>query len=175
MESPIKSILHKINTFLAKIETWFLCLTVAMIIGLALLEIVMRYGFRTSVLWKTIMLQNLTLWLCFLGAALASSEKRHISIDVFNRFLPKSIINYSSYIIDVVSLIVVGILAYYGFHFVLNEQQSAATLIGSIPLWWAKTIIPIGFVLIGFHIVLQMCINLTEIGHIPTDVEGESD
>ena len=175
MESSFRSYLQRINTFLGKIETGLLCLIVAMIIGLALLEIVLRYGFKMSLLWKTKMLQNLTLWLCFLGAALASSEKRHISIDVLNRFLPANIMRYSSYIIDVLSLVVVGILAYYGFDFVHNEQQSTATLIGSIPLWWAKTIIPIGFVLIGIHILLQIGINLTEDRHVQDDVKGESD
>ena len=89
MESPFRNYLQRINTFLGKIETGLLCVIVAMMIGLAILEIVLRYGFKTSLLWKHIMLQNLTLWLCFLGAALASSERRHISIDVLSRILPK--------------------------------------------------------------------------------------
>jgi TRAP-type C4-dicarboxylate transport system permease small subunit len=175
MESPFRNYLQRINTLLGKIETGLLCLIVAMMIGLAILEIVLRYGFKTSLLWKHIMLQNLTLWLCFLGAALASAERRHISIDVLSRILPKNILRYSSYIIDVLSLIVISILAYFGFGFLIEEQQSPATLIGSIPLWWAKTIIPIGFVLIGIHLALQIGIRLTERKHHQDDVRGESD
>ena len=174
MESPFRNYLQRINTLLGKIETGLLCLIVAMMIGLAVLEIVLRYGFKMSSLWKHIMLQNLTLWLCFLGAALASAERRHISIDVLSRILPKNALRYSSYIIDVLSLIVVSILAYFGFGFLIEEQKSPATLIGSVPLWWAKTIIPIGFVLIGIHLVLQICIRLTEHENHQDDVKGES-
>ena len=175
MKSSFKNYLQRINSLLGKIETGLLCLIIAMMIGLAILEIVMRYGFKKNLLWKHLMLQNLTLWLCFLGAALASSERRHISIDVLSRILPKNVMRFSSYIIDVLSLIVVGILAYYGFDFLTEEQKSSATLIGSIPLWWTKIIIPIGFVLIGIHLVLQICINLIDSEHTEEDVEGESD
>jgi len=175
MESSFRNYLQRINTFLGKIETGLLCVIVAMMIGLAVLEIVLRYGFKTSLLWKHIMFQNLTLWMCFLGAALASSERRHISIDALNRILPTSVTRFSVYIIDVLSLIVVSILAYFGFGFLIEEQKSPATLIGSVPLWWAKTIIPIGFILIGIHIILQICIHLTGRDHLQDNAEGESD
>ena len=175
MESSFRNSLQRVNTLLGKIETGLLCLIVAMMIGLAVLEIVLRYGFKTSLLWKHIMFQNLTLWMCFLGAALASSERRHISIDALNRILPASVTRFSVYVIDVLSLIVVSILAYFGFGFLIGEQESPATLIGSVPLWWAKTIIPIGFILIGIHIMLQICIHLTERDHLQDDIEGESE
>ena len=124
MKSSFKNYLQRINSLLGKIETGLLCLVVAMMIGLAILEIVMRYGFNKNLLWKHLMLQNLTLWLCFLGAALASSEKKHISIDVLSRILPENTTRYISYIIDFLSLIVVSILAYYGFDFLTKEQES---------------------------------------------------
>ena len=63
------------------------------------------------------MLQHLTLWLCLLGAALATCERRHISIDVLSRILSKRITRWSNFIIDCLALIVVGILAHYGFVF----------------------------------------------------------
>lgn len=175
MASSIRNSLQRINTFLGKTETGLLCLIVAMMIGLAVLEIVLRYIFKTSFMWKHRMLQNLTLWMCFLGAALASSERRHISIDVLTRILPTNITRYSVYIIDILSLVVVSILAYFGFVFLIEEQQSTVTLIGNIPLWWAKTIIPFGFVLIGIHLILQICINLTGSEGTDEEVEGDSD
>lgn len=173
METSFRNFLKRINALLGKIETGLLCLIIASMIGLAILEIVLRYGFKTGLLWKTAMLENLTLWLCFLGAALATAEKRHISIDVLSRILPEKFLRYSYYIIDVLSLVVVTILAYYGFKFLQDEQTSQATLIGPIPLWWAKSIIPIGFVLIVIHLLLQFCIRLTGGDTISVDAEGE--
>lgn len=169
------SILQNTNAFLGKVETGFLCLIIAMMIGLAILKIVMRYVFSASLLWSDMMLQHLTLWLCFFGAALATCERRHISIDVLSRILPGKITRWTNLVIDATALVVVAILAYYGFLFLGDEQTSEAVLIGSVPLWWAKTIIPYGFVLIGIHIVLQIGITLTQREDTPDTVEGEAD
>lgn len=167
--------LQNANTFLGKIETGALCLIVAMLLGLAILKIVMRYVFSASLLWSDMMLQHLILWLCFFGAALATCERRHISIDVLNRILPGRITRWTNLVIDCIALVVVGILAYYGFLFIEDEKSSAALLIGRVPLWWAKTIIPYGFVLIGIHVVLQIGIHLTDSVDAPDTVEGEVD
>ncbi|RKU07615.1 hypothetical protein C6503_24320 [Candidatus Poribacteria bacterium] len=175
-ESPTgNAFLQNVNTFLGKIETGALCLIVAMMLGLAILKIVMRYVFSASLLWSDIMLQHLTLWLCFFGAALATCERRHISIDVLNRILPGSVTRWTNLVIDCIALVVVGILAYYGFLFIEDEKSSEAILIGSVPLWWAKTIIPYGLVLIGVHVVLQIGIYLTNSADTPDAIEGESD
>ena len=167
--------LQNANTFLGKIETGALCLIIAMMLGLAILKIVMRYVFSASLLWSDIMLQHLTLWLCFFGAAIATCERRHISIDVLSRILPGNFTRWTNLIIDCVALVVVGILAYYGFLFIEDEKSSEAILIGSVPLWWAKTIIPYGFVLIGAHLVLQIGIHLVGARSPLPSVEGEPD
>ncbi len=173
-QSP-NAFLQSANTFLGKVETGGLCVIVAMMLGLAILKIVMRYVFSASLLWSDTMLQHLTLWLCFLGAALATCERRHISIDVLNRILPEKITRWTNLAIDCAALVVVGILAYYGFLFIEDEKSSEAVLIGSVPLWWAKSIIPYGFVLIGIHVVLQIGIHFTSGVYTPDTVEGESE
>ena len=169
------ALLQDANAFLGKIETGFLCLIIAMMIGLAILKVVMRYVFSASLLWSDIMLQHLTLWLCFFGAALATCERRHISIDVLSRILPAKYTRWTNFVIDCIALVVVAILAYYGFLFLADEQLSEAVLIGTVPLWWAKTIIPYGFALMGIHIALQIGVNLTNSEDTPDTVEGEAD
>ena len=169
------TLLQNINASLGKIETGLLCLIIAMMLGLAILKIVLRYVFSASLLWSDVMLQHLTLWLCLLGAALATCERRHISIDVLSRILPENITRWSNLVVDCLALIVVGILAHYGFIFLHDEQLSEAVLIGSVPLWWAKAIIPYGFVLIGIHLLLQIGIYFTGGEKTSNTVEGESD
>lgn len=169
------TLLQNINVSLGKIETGLLCLIIAMMLGLAILKIVMRYVFSASLLWSDVMLQHLTLWLCLLGAALATCERRHISIDVLSRILSENITRWSNLVVDCLALIVVGILAHYGFIFLHDEQLSEAVLIGSVPLWWAKAIIPYGFVLMGIHLLLQIGIYFTGGEKTSNTVEGESD
>lgn len=171
----VRSIIIRINTFLGKVETGMLCAIVAMMIALAVLEIILRYIFKTSLLWKTVMLENLTLWLCFLGAALASCEKRHISIDVFNRILPIHLQRFRGIIIDGLSLIVLTFLVYFSCTYLLEEMKSEAKLIGPIPLWYAKAIIPSGFLLMGIHLILHLFLNIIGKEDVDNLVVGESD
>ncbi|MCG9126527.1 TRAP transporter small permease [Candidatus Poribacteria bacterium] len=171
----IRNYIIRINTFLGRAETGMLCVIVAMMVALAVLEIILRYVFKTSLLWKTVMLENLTLWLCFLGAALASCEKRHISIDVLNRILPKHLQRFRGYIIDGLSVIIIGFLIYFSCSYLSDEMKSDALLIGPIPLWFAKAIIPAGFSLMGLHLILHLFLNITgeeDVDNIPV---GESD
>ena len=148
--------LRRINIFLGNIETALLCLIILLMIGLGLLKIVLRYTFQIGLLWNEVALQHFTLWLALLGAALATCEKRHISIDILTRLLPAHLIQVTNVLIQIISFIVVGILTYTSFEFIRDEQMSSATLVGNVPIWWAKMIIPIGFVLIGLHFALHI-------------------
>ncbi|MCZ6677042.1 MAG: TRAP transporter small permease [Candidatus Poribacteria bacterium] len=148
--------LKRINTLLGHIETALLCLLILLMIGMALLKIVLRYLFHTGILWNDVMLQHFTLWLAFLGAALATGEKRHISIDVFARLLPARLVRLTTIIIHLISLAVVGILVDASIDFLRSEQVSRTTLVGTLPLWWAKIIIPLGFILIAVHFAVHI-------------------
>jgi TRAP-type C4-dicarboxylate transport system permease small subunit len=154
------TLLKRINTLLGHIETTLLCFIIATMLGMALLKIGLRYLFHTGILWNEVMLQHFTLWLTFLGAALATREKRHINIDVLTRVLPARLVQWTTLLIHLISLIVVGTLAYTSIEFVRNEQMSDATLVGNIPLWCAKLIIPIGFGLIALHLAIQMAMDI---------------
>lgn len=171
----IRNYILRINTFLGKVETGMLCTIVAMMIALAVFEIILRYVFKTSLLWKTVMLENLTLWLCFLGAALASCEKRHINIDVLNRILPKHLQRYRGFIVDGLSVIIIGFLVYFSCIFIIGEMKSEAKLIGPIPLWYAKAIIPTGFLLMGLHLILHLVLTITGKEDVDNLAVGESD
>jgi len=153
-------LLKRINAILGDIETSLLCLIIFLMLVLAILKISLHYLFHTGILWNDVMLQHFTLWLAFLGAALATGEKRHISIDVLTRLLPPRLVQLTAIIIHTVSFIVVGILAYTSVEFVRAEQISGATLVGSVPIWWAKLMIPIGFVLIAIHFAIHIAMGI---------------
>ncbi len=150
----------RINILLGNIETALLCLIILSIVGLGILKILLRYIFQISLLWNQVLLQHFILWLTFLGASLATCENRHISIDVLTRYLPRHLVQCTNILIHIISFVIVSILAYTGFEFIRDEQMSGATLVGTIPIWWAKLIIPIGFGLIALHFALQTVMEI---------------
>lgn len=158
------TLLKRINAFLGHIETFLLCLIILLMIAMALLKIILHHLFHTGILWNEVMLQHFTLWLAFLGAAMATGEGRHISIDVLTRLLPKRFLHPIAIIIQFISLIVVIILAYVSLEFVRFERMSGTMLIGSIPIWYAKLIIPVGFLLIAVHYAIRIAMRIIESG-----------
>lgn len=158
------TLLKHINAFLGHIETFLLCLIILLMIAMALLKIILHHLFHTGILWNEVMLQHFTLWLAFLGAAMATGEGRHISIDVLTRLLPKRFFHPIAIIIQFISLIVVIILAYVSLEFVRLEQLSGTMLIGNIPIWYAKLIIPVGFLLVAIHYAIQIAMRFLEGG-----------
>lgn len=157
------TLLKRFNTILGHIETYLLCLIVLLMISLALIKITLHHFFHTGFLWNDVMLQHFTLWVAFLGAALATSEGRHINIDILTRLLPTKISRIISIVIQVISLIVIGILIYASLEFVRFEQMSDATLFGKVPIWYAKLIIPAGFALTAIHYAIRIAIRILEV------------
>lgn len=153
-------LVSRINTLLGHIETALLCSIILLMVSLALLKIILRYLFHTGIMWNELMLQHFTLWLAFLGASLATCEKRHISIDLLTRLLPPRITQVVAIIIDAICLVIVGILTDASIEFLRDEQTSSTTLVGSVPMWWAKVIIPLGFILIAVHFTIHIVVGI---------------
>ncbi|MCK5573045.1 MAG: TRAP transporter small permease subunit, partial [Bacteroidetes bacterium] len=73
---------------LVRVETVLLVLFLGVMVVLAFAQVVMRNIFQTGFLWGDPLVRHLVLWVGFMGAAIAASDERHISIDAINKFLP---------------------------------------------------------------------------------------
>ncbi len=67
-----------------------LALILAMLSVLVFLNVVLRYGFSTSILSTDEISRYLFVWLTFIGAILACAEKAHVSVDMLTKKLPRT-------------------------------------------------------------------------------------
>lgn len=124
------------------------CLLGAMI-GLAVLQIVLRNGFETGIPWLAPMLRALVLWIAMAGAIVASRDRRHISSDLIGRFLPKPWLRYTGLITCWATSGICLAVAWYSFQFVRMEYESPSMAFANVPSWLCESIIPAAFALIA--------------------------
>lgn len=147
--------INRIDTWIARIEDWFLVSLVIFMVSLAFLQVVLRNFFDLGIIWGDILLRHIVLWVGFIGASLATKNNKHINIDVFKRLhkgWSKKIINL---IINLVAAFVSGYLAVAAYRFVLDEKEFESVIFNDIPAWPFQTIIPIGFALMGIRFIIS--------------------
>jgi C4-dicarboxylate transporter DctQ subunit len=152
----MKILLHKIDISLARFENVLIVVTLSLMVILSFLQVLLRNFFNTGILWGDIFLRHLVLWVGFVGASLATREKRHIHIDILSRFVPKKWMTLIQTLIDVVSILICIVLAKASYVFLSFEIEANTILFENIPAWYFQIILPIGFALIAFRFLLKI-------------------
>ncbi len=144
---------------LIRIVTWtenaLLIFMLALMVSLAASQILLRNFFDISIHGADQMLRLLVLWVAFLGAIAASREGKHIHVDAIARWLPGRIKSAVVALTDLFTLVVCLVLAWQSLRFMHSAQLSGEMAFGSLPVWVAELILPLGFTLIGLRYGLR--------------------
>ena len=148
--------LQRIDAFLTRIEGWLLVFILSVMVVLSFLPVVLRNAFSESLLWGDILLRHLVLWIGFIGAALATSKDRHITIDALTRFLTPKLKNAAKIVTNLFAATVCYFLLRASVTFVENELLDQSTVYGDISSIYSQIIIPVGFGLIILHFLIRI-------------------
>lgn len=153
-------ILARVDDVLTRIEGVLLVLFLSVMIVLSFVQVVLRNGFSESLLWGDILLRHLVLWIGFIGAALATSRDRHISIDALTRFLTPRRKAAAKIVTNLFAATVCYFLFQASVTFVGNELADSSTVYGDIPSIYSQIIIPVGFGLIIIHFLIRIAASI---------------
>ncbi len=174
--TPVITFIGKLDRLFAKVEEVLLALLLVCMVLLASLQVLLRNIWDTGFDWADPALQNATLLLGLVGAAVATSEGRHLTIDIFSRALHGRAKRTLKAVIGVFAVVLCALLAQGGWQtFQVNHAQWLANLPagwtpwhnlrqelieGNIPQWLSQLMLPVGFGLIGFHFLLRLVRDL---------------
>ncbi len=147
--------LKSLDAALNKVEGALLILMLSVMVVIAFGQVVLREVFRTGLDWGDTLLRHLVLWLGFLGAAIATSEERHINIDALRRFLPPRIRSSVDVLTDLFAAFVCALLMKAAYGFVQMDASSDRMIFENVPSWYAEVIIPVGYGLLAVHFTLR--------------------
>jgi C4-dicarboxylate transporter, DctM subunit len=87
-------------------------------------------------------LQQVVLWLAFLGGLVATREHRHLSLSTAELFGEGKVRKLGRVLAAAVSAAAVGILTYAAVGLVLANREEGRTLMGGVPVWILELIMP---------------------------------
>ena len=128
-----------------RLEKAVLAAAFGLLLLIALLQILLRNGFSTSLPGAEELLQTLVLWLAMLGALGATREGNHIRIDLLAQVLPGP---WGQRLHRLSALATAGLCAFAGYHgalLCLLEQEEGRLAFWGLPVWVTLLIIPGAF------------------------------
>lgn len=145
-------LLHRLLRLLDRLEAILAGLSLFLILGLTLAQIVARNLFDTGLPGADALIRELVLYVMFLGAALATSRHHHIRIDLVSHLHDGRLALLLFRPLQFIGGGICLILAWAALRFWLDEHQYAAP--HELWLAWLNLILPIGFALIALHFLL---------------------
>ena len=128
-------------------------LALAVMVLLPLAEIVVRPFFSGGIPGSISFVQHLTLWVGFLGAALAARDGKLIALATAT-FIPAGRARQVTEVFAaVVGTTVSALLAAGAYELVLFELEDGNTIAAGVPVWLAVAVIPVSFTLIALRLV----------------------
>jgi tripartite ATP-independent transporter DctM subunit len=137
------------------LELWAAGTALLLMALLPVLELLLRSVFRLSLPSSSQYVQNLTLWVGFLGAMIASREKKHLMLVTGVEKLPARVQKVLGLIAAVVSTAVSASLAWAGAQFVRSEMDAPARIDDWLPIWVAELVLPLSFAVMTLRFILQ--------------------
>lgn len=140
---------NKVLAFFDSVEEKLLCLMLAAMIVLACLQIFLRTFYSSGLLWIDPLLRYLVLWSGLLGAVTATSQGKHIALDIFGSRIPPALDPWISLVTQLFSSLAAAGLAWAGWVFLSGEIEAGGEGPLALPLWAWNSIFPLAFSLIA--------------------------
>lgn len=127
-------------------------LLIVALLGAALLPLADTLGrpFGFAVPAGADYLQQLVLWLAFLGGLVATRQRRHLSLSTVELFGGR-VQRFGRLLAAVVSAATVGILTYASVDLVLANREEGRTLMGGAPVWVLELVMPVALGLMALR------------------------
>jgi len=122
---------------------------------LPILEIVLRKTVSRGISNEQSLVQHLALVAGMVGAAIAARDGRLLSLGSVELLIKVSWRPVTRFVARVVAGMMSALLCYASVQFVLTERASSAVLAYGIRTWVVELILPIGFALIAWRIILS--------------------
>jgi len=145
---------NRMLVFLDRVEEKLLSAMLAAMIILACLQIFLRFVFSGGLLWIDPVLRYLVLWCGLVGAVSATSQGKHIALDITGNRLPPAIVPWLTLLTHLFCTLAAAGLTWAGWLFLAGEIEAGGEGPLKLPLWFWNSIFPLAFGLICMKYLL---------------------
>jgi tripartite ATP-independent transporter DctM subunit len=145
--------LQPATTIISVLEEAISSLCLAAMVVLPILEIIWRRAFSHGIPGSGPIVQHLTLWVGFLGAAMASRDGKLLALAT-GTFIPQGFWRrFADIGAAAFGAWAAVVLAGGGWQMAAIEREADTTIGAGIPTWVAQIVLPVAFVLIALRLV----------------------
>ena len=145
----------RVDEIIGRFEHVFLAVLLGLMILTAFMQILLRNLFSTGFSWGDTFVRYLVLWVGFIGAALATREGKHITIDVFSSWVKGGKDLIIQCIVNLFSAFICGVLTIAAVTFVRNEAQMGDISPLGISTWLLQVILPVTCLLMAVRFAFR--------------------
>ena len=146
----------RVISFINKLEDGFLVLMLAVMVALAVAQIVYRNVFDAGIVWADPLLRVMVLWVALAGAVIATRNDNHIRIDYFTRYFSDSVCRCIQRFVYAISMVVCVLISYHAARFVHMEYEYSTMAFDGVPAWLTAVIIPLAFGLMALRYLMLL-------------------
>ena len=151
---------------LVRLEDLIASFALLVMVLLPLGEIVVRKAFGRGIPGSGPIVQHLTLWVGFLGAAIAARDGKLLALAT-GTFIPAGRWRRAAGILAAAfGACAATLLAWGGYQMAAAEREVGANIGAGIPTWIAQAVLPIAFVLIAVRLVWRCGVRLQPDLHV---------
>ena len=134
------------TNFETVLSGFFLSVTVLVVI----LNVILRYAFRSGIFWVEEVATTCFIWSVFVGAASAYRNNLHIGIDVVTKLFPKAVQKFVSVAVNAAMVVINGYIVYLSILFIQSNRLKRTPVL-DIPAIYVNLSITAGFGLITLY------------------------
>jgi TRAP-type C4-dicarboxylate transport system permease small subunit len=150
------NIWDELDEKISRIETVLITVLLTVMILTAFSQIVLRNFFSTGIDWGDALVRYLVVWVAFIGAAIATREGKHITIDLLSHWFTGAGSVAIQALICFFSAAICALLSVAAIKFVWFEAQMGSTTFLDLPVWAPELIMPVTFGLMTLRFVMGM-------------------
>lgn len=137
---------------LAHLEEGIITLLLVVMTLVVFVEVILRFGFNTGMVWSDELVLHLSAWMVLLGASYGVKVGSHIGVDAFVKALPSTGRRLVTLAAVGFSLLYCGLLLY-GSWIYLSKMYRIGIELEDLPIpkWLAHSVLLIGFLLLAYR------------------------
>lgn len=141
------------SRLLGRLEEAIIALLLVGATLLVFVEVVLRFGFNTGLLWSQELTLLIVAWFVLLGASYGIKKGAHIGVDIVVRMLPAAPRRAVGLLATVLCLLYCGLLGYGAWVYLEKMFHIGIPMEDlPVPLWLAHGVLLVGFALIALRL-----------------------
>lgn len=168
-----KSKLSKVNDGIAGVELAAASVVFFAMLVMIIIQVIFRYVLKVPLAWTDEMLRFLFIGASFLGAIVATKQRKHVEVNFISTMITKKCKTEPSRKRALFAVDLIDEVVGFGFSVYIAQMMVAYTvemksmnqlsIAMSMPLWWIIAVIALSFVMCAFHFLMSFFLTIQEI------------